>query len=252
MEEGSPGDFSRSGTDPITISNGDQSDKSPDVENQSYSPGQNASQNRGFKVDVTPSSPIQPSTLLKQTKGLGKKKDGRKILLALPIIIVIIIAAASVMLNKPTVSSTTTVVSTTILPIHNITTFSACMNVSKPGKYYLSRGIKTGIQLGGCINVYSNNVALVCNQNQITGSGPYSSAPPFTAGISINGRDNVSIEGCVISNFSYGPSCIYGWAQENKKPRVQLPPGAYKSVTVSYLKNMCRKVDSCFDYRRSR
>ena len=205
MEEGTPNDFSRSGTDPIKISDGDQSNSSQGNQNQSYSPGQNAPQDRGFKVDVTPSSPIQPSTLLKQTKGSGKKKnDGRKMLVVIPIILAILIATAFVMLNKPTVSSTTTVVSTTISPIHNITTFSACMNVSKPGKYYLSRDIKTGIQSGGCINVYSDNVALVCNQNHITGSGPYSNTPPLTAGVSINGRDNVSVEGCVISNFSYG------------------------------------------------
>ncbi len=204
MEEGTPDDFSQRGADSIKISDGDQSNNNQGNVSQSYSPGQNNAKDRGFKVDVTPSSPIQPSTLLKQTKGPGKKKDGRKILIVIPIILVILVAAASVMLNKPAVSSTTTIISTTILPVHNITTFSACMNVSKPGKYYLSKGIKTDIQRGGCINIYSDNVALVCNQNHITGSGPYSNTPPLTTGISVNGRDNVSVEGCVISNFSYG------------------------------------------------
>jgi hypothetical protein len=37
MEEGTPNDFSRSGTDPIKISDGDQSNSSQGNQNQSYS-----------------------------------------------------------------------------------------------------------------------------------------------------------------------------------------------------------------------
>ncbi len=123
----------------------------------------------------------------------------RTIIIAIAIAIVAIEGAFMVM-HKP---QGTTTASTTMQAI-KVGSIKACGAITNPGSYYLSGNIKTAISSGACINITVSNVALVCNQHSILGSGPYSGVPPFTYGIEINSQTNVSVSGCTVSYFSYG------------------------------------------------
>ncbi|HUY70386.1 MAG TPA: right-handed parallel beta-helix repeat-containing protein [Candidatus Baltobacteraceae bacterium] len=79
-----------------------------------------------------------------------------------------------------------------------------CATLSKPGRYVLAQDTKTSATTGACINVTSDNVGVYCSNNRITGSGPFVNYSPFSYGVLINGRSNVSLVGCTIRNFSYG------------------------------------------------
>ncbi|HVC58206.1 MAG TPA: right-handed parallel beta-helix repeat-containing protein [Candidatus Acidoferrales bacterium] len=79
-----------------------------------------------------------------------------------------------------------------------------CATLSKPGRYVLAQDTKTSATTGACINVTSDNVGVYCSNNKITGSGPFVNYSPFSYGVLINGRSNVSLVGCNIRNFSYG------------------------------------------------
>jgi len=100
-------------------------------------------------------------------------------------------------------SSTTTTFSTTVLP-GNINSFSGCTTISKSGTYYLSKSAKTTMTHGACVNITASNVDIICNNNQLIGSGPFVGVPPFSYAIMINNDANVSIIGCTLKNFSYG------------------------------------------------
>ncbi|MGC8651964.1 MAG: NosD domain-containing protein [Candidatus Micrarchaeia archaeon] len=157
-----------------------------------------------MRVDVTPQSPLiaqQP----KEAPAAGGKKSGlgsRRLLLT-AIAIIIVIAAAVVVTKIPYVTSTTTAPTTTIESI-NVSLITKCTTIKAPGSYYLKNDINTSISSGACIAVDANNVNIVCNGNKLTGSGPYTNVPPYTYGIEAAGRDNITISGCYIKDFSYG------------------------------------------------
>ena len=124
------------------------------------------------------------------------------------IVAVVIIAAVVIALlySKGMLSfaSTSTTSATTTVISGNFSSLTGCTTISKSGKYYINYGIKTSIASGACINVTSSNVSIICNNNKVVGSGPFSGVPPFTYGILINGQSNVSVIGCAVKNFSYG------------------------------------------------
>lgn len=138
-------------------------------------------------------APVQPKPVPRAPFNIKK---------LLPIIIILLLIIGSVGYIVFLQPSTTTTTSTIENP--NVSLINKCKSIAAPGKYYLSSNIKTSIASGACINITSNNVALICNQNKIIGSGPFISIPPFTYGVWVKGQNNVSINNCVISNFSYG------------------------------------------------
>ncbi len=159
-----------------------------------------------YKVDVTPQSPFgqqKPIQAPKIATNKGQAKLPIKYLL-IAILVVFIAVVALVSLHKP--AQTTTIVTTSIKP--NVYTFSACGAINSPGSYYVNSNIRTNVTSGPCISIDSNDVSLVCNGKSVTGSGPYSDAVPYSYAIYLDGKSNVSISGCELSDFSYGVMAI--------------------------------------------
>jgi parallel beta-helix repeat protein len=100
--------------------------------------------------------------------------------------------------------STTTTAYTTTVVQQNVNSFSGCANITKSGTYYLSKSAKSTIMHGACINITASNVDIICNNNQLVGSGPFVGVPPFSYAILVRNANNVSVTGCTLKNFSYG------------------------------------------------
>jgi len=159
-----------------------------------------------MKIDVTPQSPLiaqQPREPINKARKKSAKAPRFIILAIIAIIVIAVIAVVLSIIPMHHLYTTTTAPTTTISSI-NASTMTKCGVIDAPGSYYLTKGINTSIASGTCISINSSNVALVCNGNKITGSGPYVGVPPFTYGIEVENRSNVTIEGCYISDFSYG------------------------------------------------
>ena len=125
------------------------------------------------------------------------------------VLIIAIIAVASVYLyvtffNVPKPSTTTT----TVPPVQRNTSgaysLSQCTPILSPGSYELSSNIKYFNNKGACISIQSDNVNLKCSGKGIFGSGPFDSLAPYSYGIYAANVVNVTINGCSVSNFSYG------------------------------------------------
>ncbi|MGC8730222.1 MAG: NosD domain-containing protein [Candidatus Micrarchaeia archaeon] len=159
---------------------------------------------QGVQVEITPQQQQIPDlsniTLKKVT--VPKKKKVPTTLIGILALVIAIVAVGGIYemhgVAKTSSSSTTTI---KYIPISN---FSSCETFDKPGTYYLSNNIVFNSIYGTCIDITSDNVKLICNKNNIIGKGPYSSSPPYSYGILINGKSNVSVYGCQISNFSFG------------------------------------------------
>ena len=163
-------------------------------------------ESKGYKVNVTPSNPFEqqkpPSPVPIARKASQNKFPLKYLLIALVVIFIALIAVLT--LHKP--SSTTTILTTSIRP--DVYTVSACGALGKPGSYYLSSDISGNITSGSCLYVNSSNVAVICNGKSITGSGPYSNKTPYTYAVYASGRDNVTVSGCTLSDFSYGIAAV--------------------------------------------
>lgn len=157
--------------------------------------------------DIIPESIIEAR---RSAQSQAPRRNMQRLIMIIGIIVVVAVVAGFTALNR-TATPTAQTSSSTIIQ-SNLAQISGCGSISKPGRYYLSGTIKTGISTGSCINITSNNVALVCNQDRIIGSGPFVGTPPFTYGVAVNGRSNVSISSCPIMNFSYG---IYSLGSAN-------------------------------------
>jgi hypothetical protein len=142
-----------------------------------------------------------------------KKKVNKLVILGLVIVIVIILIAGAYafglfsMIQKPTsttslISSTTTYQTT--VPVTNMAEINSCNDIGSPGIYYITKNIKYDNLSGSCISINSNNVELNCNDNKVIGSGPYTGTSPFSYGVYVANRTNVSLVNCQIMNFSYG------------------------------------------------
>lgn len=140
--------------------------------------------------------PLQP------LKMPGGKKKLKKLPVIIAIVVVIAMAAALFYISTRPSSSTTTI-TTTVAQVH-LSQINSCRVINTSGKYYVEGAVHTSIQAGSCIDVQASNVSIICNKNSITGSGPYVLTPPHTYGIMVANQSNVSIQGCVIGNFSYG------------------------------------------------
>jgi parallel beta-helix repeat protein len=138
-----------------------------------------------------PLPPMPHIHLMKQ--GTGWKKP----LLAVAIILMIAAGAYILLAKPPKTTTTTTVIGAGVA-------VTGCRSINASGNYYFTSNIKTSVQSGACINITADNVNLACNQDKLIGSGPYASVPPFTYGIEVSSRSNVSISGCTVRNFSYG------------------------------------------------
>lgn len=123
--------------------------------------------------------------------------------IAAAIAVLVLAGAAYLFFVQPSVQQmSTTYVYTTI--VQKTGYLSSCQSINSPGSYFLSSDIKDTSIDGPCINVTSDNVAIVCDGKSIVGSGPFTSVGPFSYGIIASGVSNLSINGCMIGNFSYG------------------------------------------------
>ena len=160
----------------------------------------------GYKVDVTPSNPFQQQKPISPVpiarKAPQQKFPLKYLLIAIAIIFIALIAVLT--LHKP--SSTTTILTTSIKP--DVYTMSACGALGKPGSYYINSDISGNITSGSCLYVNSSNVAIICNGKSITGSGPFSNKTPYTYAVYASGKNNVTVSGCTMSDFSYGVAVL--------------------------------------------
>ena len=146
------------------------------------------------------------------SEGAGKKK--RLVMIGVIIAVVAVLAVVSVAVVPRLVGRGTSTVSTvpqgssttvTVTLPPAVRVVSACGTpINSPGTYRLASTLKYTSLEGACLNITSSDVRLDCNENQISGSGPFSDVPPFTYGIIAKGVSNVEIVGCIVSNFSYG------------------------------------------------
>lgn len=141
-------------------------------------------------------SPVPPNVIIK----------GQRQLPIIPLIIIAVILALVVVFflhyDGYILKSATTTTTSSIQS--KIATISSCEIIPRPGYYFVDSNIKTQIQGGPCINVSVSNVNIVCDSNKIGGSGPFVIVPPFTYGIWIVNKTNITVSGCNIVNFSYG------------------------------------------------
>ena len=177
--------------------------------NSSYTPSnQGSTYNqgpKGYKVDVTPVNPFEQSKPIAPVP-LAKKPTNQKFplkYLLVAIVVIFIALIAVITLHKP---SPTTISTTSISP--EVYTASSCSTLGKPGSYYLSSDITGNITSGACLYVNSSNVAIICNGKSITGSGPFSDKTPYTYAIYASGKDNITVSGCTLSDFSYGIAAV--------------------------------------------
>ena len=213
---------------------GDDEGKSPQSQEPGI-PGQSAIppsgipqqdwQGQGTKFDVTPSRPV-PQYYGRPSR-LGSPIRKFAIIGVIVVVAVLGVLFASGMLSH-SLATTTTIATTTVVPVGEI---SSCQAINTSGSYYLSGGISQQGQ-GTCITIRASNVSLICNQNRITGSGPYSNATPYTYGIAVNSSGHDSINGCVVSGFSYGIYATYA-------PSLSLVDNnvSQNSMTDVYLSN---------------
>ncbi len=161
-------------------------------------PGPPPTNVQSHEEHVVPTVPEPtPTTYKPQSTSLSSKK----VIIGIIFALVIIVSAAVLFMHpysKP-VTTTSTIQPTTQISLSGITT---CTTITKPGSYYIERDINTNLQSGACINIETNNVRLIGNQNKIVGNGPFVVTAPATYGIRLSGS-NISIEGVYVSKFSY-------------------------------------------------
>ncbi|MEM0106966.1 MAG: NosD domain-containing protein [Candidatus Micrarchaeaceae archaeon] len=158
---------------------------------------------QGMQVEIVPQQiPDLSNMTLKKVKVPTKKKKF-PFLIAV-IILIIAVGAISGFYMFHTAPTNIITSSTTTIKYIPISNFSSCETFDRPGIYYLSKNIIFNGLYGTCINITSDNVKLICNKNSIIGKGPYSASPPYSYGIFLNKKNNVSVYGCQISNFSFG------------------------------------------------
>ena len=164
--------------------------------------------------------------IFKQGPRSARQGTGNGILFpaAAIILIVVIIAGAYLFVTGPKTSTSTT---TTTVPA-SMFAITGCRSINASGSYHLASNVMTSMQSGVCINITANDVSLSCGQQRVVGSGPYSGVPPYTYGIEVSGRSNVSISGCTVKNFSYG---IYSTSSAN----VSI---SRSNITTNYLSNI--------------
>ena len=162
-----------------------------------------------MNVSVTPPNPtVQPKPApyeftYEENGGKGGKQKLIFAAIGVVVVIAIIVGLYFAIGTKPvTTVSTTTMGTTTQLIVTNY--LSQCGKVDVPGRYFVQGSIKYMNASGVCLNITASDVAIVCGNQSIKGSGPYVGVPPFSYGIMVSGGSNVSIDDCAISNFSYG------------------------------------------------
>ncbi len=149
--------------------------------------------------------PTIDTTRLEKAIEEKAKKSKRNKIITLSLSIIIIVSILGFFYYKTISTQQTTTYTTTIeQTLSNVSGISSCTNITKPGTYYITKDIFTNINSGACINIKSNNVTLIGNNNKIFGNGPFVDVPPFTYGIYINDVNNVKVNGVMISKFSYG------------------------------------------------
>ncbi len=158
-----------------------------------------------MKINVTPESPLiaqQPP--LSKPAAKPKKGISKRNLLTAIILVAAAVAIVFILSGKSYVTPVATTKTTTTIQQVSVSSMTGCEEINKPGSYYLTKNINTTISSGACIKVDADNVKIVCNGEKITGSGPFTDVPPFTYGIEIENRSNVTINGCYVKDFSYG------------------------------------------------
>jgi parallel beta-helix repeat protein len=118
------------------------------------------------------------------------------------IIIVVIVYIEYNRLHVPNFTPTPPPTNNIIVPV-NVFNVSSCKSITSPGVYHVVRDISSNQADGPCINISSSNVALLGNNDKITGNGPYVQIPPFSYGVEISDASNVVVSNLTLSKFSY-------------------------------------------------
>src|SRR5580692_446969 len=165
---------------------------------------------RGVAGGNVPGGPNPPRTPIDQQNVKPESDEHKNPISMVPllavmfgIIAIIAVVGLGISYLKNVITKPTTTVSITTTVQSALNLINNCEIINTPGKYFLANNFKANISSGACINVTSDNVAVICDSNKITGSGPFEDVPPFSDGIAITGDRNVSVSGCKISNFSY-------------------------------------------------
>ncbi|BCS91294.1 MAG: hypothetical protein ARM1_0751 [Candidatus Micrarchaeota archaeon] len=114
-------------------------------------------------------------------------------------IVAIIAVLLSISSKHAITKSTTTIISKPL----GFTYLSSCSNITSSGRYVINKSIGVSA-VSSCIIVKSPNVDITCDNNSISGKGPFQGVPPFTYGVYASNESNITISNCVIDNFSYG------------------------------------------------
>ncbi len=140
---------------------------------------------------------VKPKVLLTPREA---QKRNRKLLAIMIILLIAVIAAVLVSAymhqKKP--------VKPPAPPPPKFHYINSCQDIINPGVYYLGVNLTYSGSSGSCITVDADNVAFICKDKGISGKGPYIITKTSTNGISISKKNNVSISGCSIKDFSYG------------------------------------------------
>ncbi len=193
----------------------DQNQLNEQQQDQNQNAGQKQNQDQGQNQQENTADQNNKNTKPAEFEKIAIKKTmPLKLMIGIIAIILIGIIAYLFAGNISHKTATTTVVSTTIPKTSTTTTttirpvqfyqINSCRDINASGSYSLNASFKPNNKNESCININANNVSLSCNNLNITGLGPFINTPPFTYGINISNRKNITISKCAIKSFSYG------------------------------------------------
>ncbi len=162
------------------------------------------------------------------------------------IIAIIAVAGAYIYLaffNVPKPVTSTTTVPPIQKSTNGVYSLSQCGTIDAAGSYALSSNIRYLSNRGACISIRTSNVNLECSGKGILGSGPFDSLPPYSYGIYAANVVNVTVDGCSVSNFSYGITGISSSnlsisgddLQSNYMSNIYLSNTLYSIIRSNYL-----------------
>lgn len=147
----------------------------------------------------------KPADVPSQTGQSKMQNLNRIVVSAVAILIIITIVYIEynrlhVPLINPANTTPTQPIITKTIPAFDIV---SCTTINSPGVYHVVGFINTNIAQGPCISIRSSNVALLGNNSDMTGSGPFVQTPPFSYGIEVFNESNVTLSNMTILKFSY-------------------------------------------------
>ncbi|MCL5112229.1 MAG: right-handed parallel beta-helix repeat-containing protein [Candidatus Marsarchaeota archaeon] len=190
-------------------------------------------------VDET-SGPAGANIKTAQKRQQPQRPKRSKNALIIVLAVIIIVGVVIVFVRPGGAAKTTTTQYTTIN--QNFQSISSCKNINAPGSYYLTGQVADQYANGSCIGIHSDNVKIVCNDNQIVGPGDTYIVGHASYGIGIYNASNVTVGECGISNFSYGVASfssrnvrISGNNLTNNYEPIYFNDTAYSAISNNYI-----------------